>query len=79
MEKVIDLPGGAYNYGSETKQSMYDITKEYINILHREVELHDRLENHILWMNCDKARKYGIEFSDALAGVVRCAKDYKII
>ena len=42
MGKVIDLPGGAYNYGSETKQSMYDITKEYINILHREVELHDR-------------------------------------
>ena len=25
------------------------------------------------------ARKYGIEFSDALDGVVRCAKDYKII
>ena len=79
MEKVIDLPGGAYNYGSETKQSMYDITKEYINILHREVELHDRPADHNLWMNCDKARKYGIEFSDALAGVVRCAKDYKII
>ena len=79
MEKVIDLPGGVYNYGSETKQSMYDITKEYINILHREVELYDRPADHNLWMNCDKARKYGIEFSDALDGVVRCAKDYKII
>ena len=79
MEKVISLPGGAYNYGSETKQSMYEITKEYINILNREVELHDRPADYNLWMNCDKARKYGIEFSDALEGVVRCAKDCGII
>lgn len=29
MERVIKLPGGVYNFGSETTQSMYEITKEF--------------------------------------------------
>lgn len=79
MEKVIKLPGGAYNYGSETNQSMYEITKEYIRILNKDIKLNDMPANHNLWMNCSKAEKYGIEFSSALDGVIKCAKDYGII
>lgn len=33
MEKVISLPGGAYNFGSETTQSMYEITKQLAKLL----------------------------------------------
>ena len=32
MERVIKLPGGVYNFGSETTQSMYEITKEFLRI-----------------------------------------------
>ena len=30
MANVLLLPGGAYNFGSETSKSMYDITKEFL-------------------------------------------------
>ena len=32
MEKAIALPGGVYNFGSETTKSMYDITQEFIDL-----------------------------------------------
>lgn len=79
MEKVIALPGGIYNFGSETTQSMYEITKEFISILKKDIEVQDAPKRHNLWMNCEKAKRYGIEFSDALAGLIRCAKDNKLI
>ncbi len=28
MPNVIALPGGVYNFGSETTRSMYDLTKD---------------------------------------------------
>lgn len=79
MDKVIALPGGVYNFGSETTQSMYEITKEYISILKKDILVEDAPIRHNLWMNCEKAKRYGIEFSEVLTGLIRCAKDYKII
>jgi dTDP-4-dehydrorhamnose reductase len=79
MDKVIALPGGVYNFGSETTQSMYEITKEYISILKKDILVQDAPIRHNLWMNCEKAKRYGIEFSEVLTGLIRCAKDYKII
>ena len=32
MEKVMQLPGGIYNFGSETTKSMYEITKEFSTV-----------------------------------------------
>ena len=79
MEKVADLPGGAYNFGSETTKSNYDITQEFIELLGKKLRLEDAPERHNLWMNCDKARKYGVEFSSVTDGLIKCAKDYKWI
>lgn len=79
MDKVISLPGGVYNFGSETTRSMYEITKMYINILKKDILLKDAPARHNLWMNCEKAKRYGIEFSDTLTGLIRCARDYEII
>ena len=79
MEKVMYLPGGAYNFGSETTKSMYEITKEFLRMLGKNIEVEDSLSRHNLWMNCEKAKKYGVEFSSVLDGLKKCAKDYSLI
>lgn len=33
MDKVILLPGGAYNFGSETTQSIYEVTNKFVDML----------------------------------------------
>lgn len=78
MEKVINLPGGAYNFGSETTQSMYEITREFIELIGKKIELHDVQEKHNLWMDCSKAGKYGIKFSSVIDGLARCVNDYQL-
>ena len=79
MEKVRLLPGGAYNFGSETTKSIHEITKDFISLLGKDIKLEDRLPGHNLWMNCEKARKYGVEFSSVEDGLKKCAEDYHLI
>lgn len=79
MEKVVTLPGGSYNFGSETTQSIYEITQEFIVLLGKKIKLEDAPTRHNLWMNCDKAKKYGVEFSSVADGLRKCAIDYNLI
>jgi dTDP-4-dehydrorhamnose reductase len=79
MEKVMELPGGAYNFGSETTKSMYEITREFLNLLGKDVKLEDAPPRQNLWMNCEKARKLGVEFRTVDEGLKACAKDYHLI
>ncbi|MDE7341571.1 MAG: sugar nucleotide-binding protein [Lachnospiraceae bacterium] len=79
MEKVIHLPGGIYNFGSETTKSMYDITREFLDIIGKDIKIEDALPRHNLWMNCEKARKHGVEFSSAGDGLKKCAEDYNLL
>lgn len=79
MERVIGLPGGAYNFGSETKKSMYEITCEFLALIGREeIKVEDAPPRHNLWMNCGKARKYGVVFQTVEDGLKECAGDYGI-
>ena len=75
MEKVMQLPGGAYNFGSETQKSMYEITEEFLALIGKNVRLEDAPARHNLWMNCQKARNYGVEFQSVEQGLRACAKD----
>ena len=77
IENVLKLPGGAYNYGSETTKSMYEITKDFLSYINKNIKIIDTPSSQNLWMNCDKARKYGVNFSSVEDGLKRCAKDYK--
>lgn len=77
MDRVMTLLGGAYNFGSETTQSMYEITEQFLDLLGKQVPVQDAPPRHHLWMNCGKARKHGVEFSDVLDGLKRCLHDYK--
>lgn len=79
MERVACLPGGAYNFGSETTKSMYEITAEFLSAIGKDLPIIDTGSGHNLWMNCDKARKYGVDFSIVENGLIKCAKDYGII
>lgn len=79
MEKVIHLPGGIYNFGSETTKSMYEITREFIDIIGKDIKIEDALPRHNLWMNCEKAKKQGVEFSSVEDGLKRCAEDYSLL
>ncbi len=76
---VIKLPGGVYNFGSETTKSMYEITTSFLKAIGKALEVKDCTPLHNLWVNCEKARKHGIKFSSVLDGLVRCAKDGGII
>ena len=79
IDNVIKLPGGAYNFGSETTKSMYKITKDYLELLGKDVQISDCPSSQNLWMDCSKARKFGVEFSSVEDGLKRCAKDYNLI
>ena len=76
MERVIKLPGGIYNFGSETTQSMYEITKDFLRITGSKQMVKEVPAAHNLWMDCGKAAEYGVVFSDVIGGLKRCLVDY---
>ena len=79
MERVIKLPGGIYNFGSETTQSMYEITKDFLRITGSKQMVKEVPAAHNLWMDCGKAAEYGVVFSDVMDGLKRCLGDYGLI
>ena len=79
MDNVIKLPGGAYNFGSETTKSMYEITKEFLSAINKDIKLYDAPSRHNLWMNCDKAKKHGVIFSSVEDALKKCAQDYGLL
>lgn len=79
MENVAKLSGGTYNFGSETTKSMYQITKEFLAAIDKSIKLEDVPPRHNLWMNCEKARKQGVDFLSVEDGLKACAKDYGVL
>ena len=79
MEKVIRLPGGAYNFGSETTKSMYEITRDFLALLGKNIILNDAPARHNLWTDCEKARKHGVIFRSVEDGLKACARDYNLL
>ena len=76
MEKVMTLPGGVYNFGGETTLPMIEITRKFAAYLGKNLIVEAEPGGHNLWMDCGKARTYGVVFSDVLAGLIRCADDH---
>lgn len=79
MENVMRLPGGAYNFGSETTKSVYEISRDFLALLGKDIKVEDAEPGHNLWMNCEKARKFGVDFSRVEDGLKRCAADYQML
>lgn len=78
MPAVLKLPGGVYNFGSETDQSMLEITREFVAFLGRPLTVLDAPARHNLWMDCSRAAGYGVKFSSVPEGLKRCAVAYRL-
>ena len=79
LDGIIRLPGGIYNFGSETTKSMYEITREFLNVIGKDIPLEDVPVGCNLWMNCAKAKQHGITFSRVEDGLKKCAEDFGYI
>ena len=79
MEKVRNLPGGVYNFGSETAKSMYEITREFLALVGKSTKLEDAPPRHNLWLDCGKATQFGVTFRSVEDGLKKCAEDYGLI
>ena len=76
MQAVMRLPGGIYNFGSETDKSMYEITRDFLDMIGKDIEVEEALPAHNLWMNCEKAARHGVVFSRVEEALKQCAADY---
>ena len=74
MNEVRNLPGGVYNFGSETDKSIYEITCRLIAALGKDTPVTDAPARHNLWLNCEKLNRFGISFSEAQDDVLCCLK-----
>ena len=79
MDRVLALPGGAYNFGSETTLSMQELTKRLAALLGKPLAVEDAPPRHNLWMDCGKAARYGVVFSDVLTGLTKCLQEYGLL
>ena len=79
MDNVMRLPGGAYNFGSETTKSMYAISKAFLAAIGKNIDVEDAPPRHNLWMNCEKARRLGVDFMSVEDGLIACAGDYGVL
>lgn len=79
MDRVLALPGGAYNFGSETTLSMQELTKRLAALLGKPLAVEDAPPRHNLWMDCGKAARYGVVFSDVLTGLTKCLQEYGML
>lgn len=75
---VASLPGGAYNFGSETDASIHAIAEALASYVGKKITIKDCPPHHNLWMDCSKATALGVCFSSVLGGLKRCADDYRL-
>ena len=79
MPAVLKLPGGVYNFGSETDRSMLEITREFVAFLGRPLTVTDAPARHNLWMDCSRAAGHGVVFSSVSDGLKRCARENHLV
>ena len=82
LEKMLSVPGGAYNYGSANDQNMYETTLAFF----RALDLADKAASLVrktqtpgsLWMTPDKLNRNGVFFDTTLEGFDRVIRDYAL-
>lgn len=81
MEKVFDLPGGSYNFGSYAENTTYMLAKEVVQLLGISGQRDDLLEKTIhavprsLAMDQTKLNSHHIYFSENSKGVQDCLQE----
>ncbi len=84
IEPAIELPGGVYNFGSESTCSSYETGIRFLSMLiHSEDSRKLVLPNHEafskeirnLAMNTEKIRSYGLNFPETISGLKNCLEN----
>lgn len=88
FDKILNLPNGIYNTGSENDLSTYEIGKIVLNemglshrineILLKDVERY-KLKNRDLRICNDKLKQHDIHFSKTEEAIARCIKDFLFV
>lgn len=80
LPKAFALPGGVYNFGSESMQSAYEIGRSWCGIMGLDLETIQPFDGkpRSLCMNCDTIHAKDIFFDNSDAGVQRCLRDYGV-
>lgn len=82
IEKVLELPGGVYNFGSGNDNNTYDLVVELFGRLGYDVTKVQKNESPMgagkrnLTMCQDKLNRYGICFSSTMDGVMKAMKEW---
>ena len=78
MAEAVRLPGGVYNYGSESSLTLLETARWLADELQLDVRLRDAGPAHPLWMDCSRLKQQGIAFRDTLGGLRQCIRDYAL-
>ena len=75
---AMTLPGGVYNFGSESAQNVYQIAGVWAEALGIDPSLLHATQGkqRSLCMDCTRIRDNGIVFDETTQGVRRCMRDY---
>ena len=73
--KTLNLPGGAYNFGSENDLPMFSLIENTLKILGKDNPVVIGNARHNLWMKTDKAQQQGIVFSSSMEGIRKCVEN----
>ena len=79
LPALIDVPGGAYNYGSENPLSMYETAVALYGALKLDAARFAAPTDdarHNLWFSNAKLRAAGLCFDTTAEGIARCVGDY---
>jgi len=76
--EALLLPGGIYNFSSETTLSMYGTARSLMDQLGIRAELEEAGPRRNLWMDGGKLRRHGLAFRKVEDGFAQCIRDYAL-
>ena len=79
MEKVLTLPGGVYNFGSETTLPMMETARWLADTLRLRIRITDAGRQHDLSMDTGRLQKSGLSFPSVTEGLMQCIRDYSLL
>lgn len=74
--EALLLPGGIYNFGSETTLTMYETAQSLLRQLGIQGSPEESRAHRNLWMDGEKLRRHGIAFQTVEEGFTQCIRDY---
>ena len=78
LPAAFELPGGAYNFGSENQLSMYDTALDFVNALGISLDINRTDYKRSLAIDCGKLKRHGIYLDNTQDGLRRCLRDYSL-